>query len=77
MVGLTRVIEMRIEEFEIPFIRVLHLLSHHPDMANIAVDPATVEKSEEDELDPAEARKQTIGHLAKYDHRLQMRPKKN
>jgi sister chromatid cohesion protein PDS5 len=32
-VGLINVLELRLDSFEMIFIRVLHLLAHHPDFA--------------------------------------------
>jgi sister chromatid cohesion protein PDS5 len=58
---------MRVEELEIPFVRVLHLLAHHPDLDKLN-DVAGEDSSEADgeEATPKQTKHETLLSLSKY-----------
>jgi hypothetical protein len=62
---------MRMEELEMPFVRVLHLLAHHPDLDKLN-DVAGEDGSEMEgeEATPKQTKHETLLSLSKWVHML-------
>jgi hypothetical protein len=58
---------MRVEELELPFVRVLHMLAHHPDLdtLNDAVANPDTSEADDEEATPKQTKHEVLLALSK------------